>query len=118
MGAVIPPLDRSTTLPSGQRLRTRLPQRGDVARLRELFARLGLEADELQLSRWVRFDPRRDVAIVATVLVGRTDEVVGLAIMDIDGPDPELVVADEEQAPGVSAALEHAVRAHRERRSA
>ena len=116
--AVVPPLDRTTTLPSGERLRMRLPQRGDLPRVRVLLARLGLTTDDLQLSRWIRFDPRRHVAVVATVLVGRTDELIGLAVMDIDGPDPELVVADEEQCPGAKAALEDAVRAHRERRIA
>lgn len=116
--AVFPPLDRTTTLPSGQRLRTRLPQRGDLPRVRALLGRLGLAADDLQLSRWVRFDPRRRVVVVATVLVGRTDEVIGLAVTGIDAPDPELVVADEEQCPGAAAALEDALRGHRERRIA
>lgn len=116
--AVVPPLDSSTTLPTGQRVRTRLPQRGDLPRLRALLAGVGLTADELQLSRWIRFDPRRRVAVVATALVGRTDEVVGFAVLDIDDADPELVVADEQQYPGARAVLEDAARAHRERRIA
>lgn len=118
MGAVLPPLDRSTTLSSGQRLRTRLPQRADLPRLRELLERLGLAADDLQLSRWVRFDPRQDVAAVATVLLDRTEELVGFAVAGLDAPDCDVLVADEEQAPGAAAALEAAVAAHRARRIA
>ena len=95
-----------------------MPQRADLPRLHALLAGLGLEVDELQLSRWLRFDPRHRVAAVATVLIGRSEELVGFAVADLDAPDCELVVADEEQSPGAAAALEAAVAAHRERRIA
>ena len=95
-----------------------MPPRADLPRLHALLNGLGLEADELQLSRWLRFDPRQRVAVVATVLAGRVEEVVGFAVADLDAPDCELIVADEAHAPGAAEALEAAVAAHRERRIA
>jgi hypothetical protein len=110
----------TTTLPTGLRLRVRMPQHFDTARLRTLFERVGLVPDDLLLSRLLRFDPRERVAVVATVLVGRAEEIVGLAVSDRFADTPDLVLGDELQAPGVSALLEDALRAHglRARRSA
>lgn len=113
-------LDTTTTLSSGLRLRLRMPQRFDTARLRALFERTGLLADDLQISRVLRFDPRERVAVVATALVGRSEEIVGLAVSDRFAETADLVLGDEVQAPGVSAFLQDALRAHgqRARRSA
>jgi hypothetical protein len=108
-------LDGTTTLPTGLRLRLRMPQRFDQLRLRALFERIGLVPDELQISRALRFVPRDRVAVVATTLVGRTEEIVGLAVTDRFAESPDLVLADEAQAPGVGAFLEDALRAHGQR---
>src|SRR4051794_5836790 len=86
-----------------------MPQRLDAERVRALCARLGLEPDELSLQRTLRFDPRRHTVLIATVLAGRTENVVGLAVMDRDAPDPDLVLCDERMAPGVRARLEAAM---------
>jgi hypothetical protein len=113
-------LDGSTTLPSGLRLRLSMPQRSDAPRLRSLLARVGVTADELELTRALRFDPLQRLALVATALVGRSEAIVGLAIMDRYAEEPDFVLADERQAPGASALLDAALRAHahRARRSA
>ena len=83
----------TTPLPDGQRVRVRLPQRADRARLEALCARLGLEADEVLLARTLRFDPRRGLTLVATCLVDRTEEILGVATMDRYADDPDLVLA-------------------------
>lgn len=102
-------LHGSATLPAGHRVRLRMPHRHDVQRLRALLERVGLDADELALRRALHFDPRRTLAVVATVLVGRSEEIVGVALMDRDSPDPDLLLADEAMAPGITALLEATV---------
>jgi hypothetical protein len=108
-------LDGSTTLPGGQRLRLRMPHAQDRARLRELSERLGAGLDDLQLSRALRFDPRERMALVALVLVDRSEELVGYAAMERCATDPELVLADDARAPGAAVVLEQTLRAHGER---
>ncbi|MFL5845602.1 MAG: hypothetical protein ACJ762_13005 [Solirubrobacteraceae bacterium] len=108
-------LDGSTTLSSGLRLRLRLPQSSDGARLRRLLGDLGLQADDLQVSRWLRIDPRERVVVVAAVLAGRNEEVVGFAAIDRFASEPDLVLADEDRAPGTGAILRDALREHAER---
>lgn len=105
-------LDGSTTLADGQRLRLRMPQGSDAPRVRALLAGLGLAADDLAVSRLVRFDPRERIAVMATVLGPRGETLVGLASMDRYAADPELVVADEDTAPGAGTILEEALRAY------
>jgi hypothetical protein len=109
---VVPLLDASTTLPSGPRVRVRVPHRADADGLRALLDRLGLAAAELELSRALRPDPRERLSVVAVVLVDRTEEVVGFAAMERDADDAELVLADEERAPGVGALLAGALAEH------
>ena len=114
-------LDGSTTLPSGLRLRLRMPHAGDAPRVRALLGTLGLAAaDDLALSRLLRFDPLERVAVVASVLTGRSETIVGIAAMDRFADAPDLVLADERNAPGAGAALAEALLAHgrRARRSA
>lgn len=106
-------LPTTTTLPSGTRLRVRLPHRADVPRVRALLERLGLAAGELDLARALRFDPTERVALVATVLADRTEEVAGLALMDRSADAPDVLLADERSTPGVTAALHGALRARR-----
>ena len=116
----MPLLDASTTLPSGPRVRIRVPHRADATGVRELLARLGLAADDLDVSRVLRPDPRRRIAVVAVVLVDRSEELVGLGTMDRDAEDAELVLGDEERAPGVGALVAGSLAEHarRGRRSA
>lgn len=106
-------LHRLTILDSGARVRVRMAHASDGPRLRELLERLGLHADDLELARAVRFDPREHTTLVAASLVDRSEELVGLALMDRRMMTPELVVGDEQHAPGVVRTLEDAVRGRR-----
>lgn len=105
-------LDGSTTLANGLRVHLRLPHRLDAARLRGLVERAGLPADDLTIARTLRFDPRGRVAVVATALVDRGELLVGIGVIDRFSDELELLLADEDTAPGTAAALESALRAH------
>lgn len=108
-------MDGAITLATGLRVRLRLPNRFDRGRLGGLFAQAGISLDDLELSRLLAFDPRERVALVAVVLVGRAEEIVGFTMMDRSDDRPDLVLGDELRAPGVAALLEDAVRARRRR---
>jgi hypothetical protein len=109
-------LDGSTNLPHGPRVRLRMPHHFDAARLRSLQLRAGLEPDDLLLSRLLRFDPRAGTVVVATILQERSEAIVGLAVMGRDADDLDLLLADEDAAPGVGALLGEALLAHAQRR--
>ena len=96
-------------------MRTRYPHRRDLAGVRTLLERLGLECDELELRRMLGVDPQRHVAIVATTLAGRLEAVAGFGFMDRFAEDPDLVVADEELAPGAGELVELTLLAHAQR---
>src|SRR4051794_29490516 len=102
-------LDGASTLPGGRRVRLRLPHRFDVRALRALCTRVGADADDLTLHRALRFDPREGIALVATILVGRSEEIVALGVMRHGAEAPDLLYADEELAPGVRALMESAM---------
>lgn len=109
------PLDHSTHLPDGTRVRVRLPRHGDGAALRALAERLGVVADEVELRRALRFDPRRRVVAVATVWDGEHHVLVGCAAMDRDADEPDTLLADVTRAPGVGGLLARAITAHASR---
>jgi len=111
----MPALGASTTLPSGARARLRYPHRSDAAGVRGLLARLGLEADDLHLTRALRPDPRDRVVVVAAVLLDRLEEVVALGALDRGARAPDLLLADEALAPGVGAVVAEALAGHGER---
>ena len=111
-------LHRPTTLPNGLRIRLRLPGPSDRARLLGLCQRIGLPVDELALSRMTRFDPRRRTAVCATCFALSGETVVGYAAIDRWADEPDLVLADEDLAPGVGEVLAAAVRRHATRRVA
>ncbi len=94
-------LGSTISLPDGPRVRLRLPHGTDRARLQDLHRRLG-QPDDLALTRVLRIHPGKQVAIVATVWAGGADVIVGFgrAHCDTDGT-PELLLADEDLAPGV-----------------
>ncbi len=98
-------LDTHHTLPEGTRLRLRLPQVRDRAGLVDLLTRLGLEADELDVARILRFDPRGRTVICATVWTGTAETMAGIVAGAKDGRGPDLLVADERLTPGVGEAL-------------
>ena len=96
------------TLPGGLRVRLRLPHVSDGPALRDLLARLGLQADELEVRRALRFDPLGPaVTAFATAFLDAREQLVGVAS---GGRRTDLLLADEVAAPGIGALLEAALR--------
>lgn len=83
-----------TQLPSGPRVRLRLPHVADGPGLRALHESVGLELDDVALSRILRADPRQRAVVVATAWIGGHETVVGFASGEL-GAEPELVIADD-----------------------
>ena len=106
------PLNRSTTLRNGLRVRLRLARPSDRGRLLALCTELGLQPDELALGRMVRFDPRERTAVCATVFGGGAEAVVGYGAIDRFADRPDLLLADEAAAPGLGEALAGALCDH------
>src|SRR4051794_16836976 len=101
---------RSTTLSNGLRVRLRLSRPSDRTCLRALCAQLGLQADDLVLSRLVRYDPRERTAICAAVFNAGTEAIVGYGAIDRFADSPDLLLVDEDAAPGMSGILGDALR--------
>ena len=80
--------------------------------------RLGQPADELALGRLLRFDPRARAAVCATCFAGSGETVVGYAAIDRGAAAPDVVLADEDLAPGVRDLLAGFAREHGARRVA
>jgi hypothetical protein len=115
---VNPPFDpgallaRSYDLPRGPRVILRLARVRDLPRIGELLMRQGIDPDELELVRLVRFDPRRRLVICATALVGSMDAVVGVGAIDLgdhNGPVPSLVVVDHGATEGLAELISEAL---------
>jgi hypothetical protein len=105
-------LSRVHTLPSGVRVRLRLVQRRDEQAIRRLLAAGGLELDDIEVMRLVRFDPCARVVICATALIGFSDAVVGVAAGDrAPGAVPDLLVVDFAAGEGLDRLLAGALRA-------
>ena len=105
-------LGTTTQLPDGPRVRLRLPHGTDRARLQDLHRRLG-QPDDLALTRVLRVHPGKLVAIVATVWSGGTDVIAAFGRADCDGDGtPELLLADEDLAPGVGRLVRDALAEH------
>lgn len=105
-------LDTHHTLPEGTRLRLRLPQIRDRAGLVELLDRLGLAADDLDVARILRFDPRGRSVVCATVWTGTTETIAGIVAGQRGADGPDLVLADEQLTPGVGMALRNVLADH------
>jgi hypothetical protein len=89
-------------LATGQRVRVRMPRGSDRGGLEELAARQPGAPDAARL---LRFDPRRRSVLVAAAWVGAR-LVVGYAAADRGCEDePDVLLVDEELAPGVGAIL-------------
>jgi hypothetical protein len=111
-------LDSTTHLPGGARLRVRLPHAADRPALHGLHTRLGLAADDLELARALRFDPRRRAVVCATVWIGAAETMAAYAAIDLTRGRVELLVADEEIAPGVRGVLTAILAEHADGRDA
>ena len=111
--------DRPTTLPSGLRVRFRLPQAADRPALRELLARDGDPVDDVRAGRLLRFDPRNRLVLCAAAPVGGREALVAVGTITPDREArPVVLVADERAAPGVGDALAERLLAHARERAA
>lgn len=99
------PLNATSTLSDGTRVRVRLPYRADRLGLRELHLRLGLEADELVLARALRFDPRRRLVACLTAWEAGAERLVGYGAIVLGADVPDVLVVDVHSAPGADALL-------------
>ncbi len=111
-------LDATTHLPDGMRVRVRLPHALDRVGLRLLHDRLGLVAEDLEIARTLRFDPRSGAVACATAWIGGSETVVGYGAIEHGADTPHLLVGDEVSAPGVSEALATALVEHAAGRTA
>ncbi|MEO6858352.1 MAG: hypothetical protein ABI323_07170 [Solirubrobacteraceae bacterium] len=106
MGIAIDPgalLARSFTLARGPRVRLRLARLGDLAAIEALLRGEGEEPDALDLARLLRSDPRQQLAITATALIGSTETVVGFGAIDLRQPGrmPQPLVVDRAVTEGL-----------------
>jgi hypothetical protein len=102
-------LDATTHLPDGLRIRVRLPHAGDRPGLHDLHLRVGVEADDLELSRALRFDPRARAVACATAWLDGAEVLVGYGAIDRGAERPDLLISDEAAAPGVRDVLARAL---------
>ena len=77
-------------LPGGRRVRLRLPHVGDRDAVHELLASFGLEADDLDVRRALRWAPERPV-VVAVAWDGAVERLVGFAAGDTVIAPPDVV---------------------------
>jgi hypothetical protein len=101
-------LARSYVLPRGPRTCLRLARPRDAGGIADLFWQHGLEPDEFEIARLVRFDPRRRIVICATALINAAETVIGVGAIDLDSGGtglPHLVLVDEHLTEG----LEHLI---------
>jgi hypothetical protein len=88
------PLHATRPLPTGDRVRLRLPLASDRAGLHELLASFGVTASDLAVRRALRWSPDRPV-VVAVRWDGAVERLVGYAAL---GEAPT-VLAPQEVAP-------------------
>jgi hypothetical protein len=101
-------LDRTHTLPGGDRVRLRLPRLRDGEALGALLERLGVAVADLDARRALRFDPRERLAVCATAWDGHEELLVGFGLVD-RASGAVTVLADEAAAPGVRELVARAV---------
>jgi hypothetical protein len=105
-------LGRSFSLPSGPRVRLRLARSHDLPAIGALLERCGMAADELELARLLRVDPRRTIVICAGALVGSGEEIVGIGAIDVDAEaeiGPCGVIVDDRITEGLDELLRSAL---------
>ena len=104
-----PLLDRHHHLPSGDRVRLRLPHLRDRDEVHAFLGRLGLEARDLDVRRGLRWDAGTRWSVVATRWDGSAERVAGLATVDARDGHPTLLAEDAAVCDLLARALaEHA----------
>jgi len=97
-------MSQTYALARGPRVRLRLAGRGDAAAIIALLVRCDLSPEQLELSRLVRFDPRRRAVLCALALIDSRETLVGLGAIDLDGnpaTEPDVLVVDERITEGL-----------------
>lgn len=91
-------LGASYQLPDGARVRLRMVAPSDRPRILGLLEASGLSGHELAAGRLLRFDPRRQAVVCATMLIDGAEAMVGLGAIDLDRdgrkpshPDPLVI---------------------------
>lgn len=105
-------LDATAPLPDGRRVRVRLPHAADRQEIALLHDRLGVAIDDLELARALRFDPRTQIVLCATVWDEDREVVVAWASATRGREDADTMIADEALAPGVRLLLATALAGH------
>jgi hypothetical protein len=104
-------------LPRGPRVCLRLARVRDLAGIEDLFMRQGLFPSQIELARLVRSDPRKEVVIAAVALVDSTERILGVGGIQVaqedggEGPEPSLVLVDDELTDGLQELLRNALTA-------
>ena len=99
---------RHKTHPDHPPIRVRLAHSGDRRAVDALLERHA-RTDELQAGRLLRHDPRRTLVLCATVWDGGHEQLVGVSAAAMrPGARPEVLVSDEDGAPGAADALAEA----------
>lgn len=89
---------RTHPLSSGDRVRLRLTLTQDGAAIDSLLREAGSPIGELDMARLVRADPRRQITICASALIGSRETILGVGSMALGSVQPELLVTRFEDA--------------------
>jgi hypothetical protein len=103
------PVFRAQTLPSGVRIRVRLPHRSDHLGLVALAERAGAPLAPLEARRLLRFDPRAEAAVSVTAWADGAERLVGFAVAAPED-EPAAFLVDEDHAPGLAPLMRRALR--------
>ncbi len=77
----------------------------DSSAIRAFLAEQGLGIDELELARWLRFDPRRRAVICASALMEGREAIVAVGGIDLDRSTPDTLVVAEDSERALRALL-------------
>lgn len=91
--------------PEGPSLRVRLARTADRRALADLLTRLDHPDADLAAARMLRYDPRRRLVLCATAWDGGREVVVGVAVTAGRGGALDVLITDEDLAPGAGDAL-------------
>lgn len=89
-----------------------MTQLRDAPAIRALLERGGLDPEDLEVARLVRFDPRTRVVICATALIGSSDTLVGVGAIGLDvnpQAEPDTLVVDAQLTDGLDQLLRRAL---------
>jgi predicted N-acetyltransferase YhbS len=92
-------------------VRLRLARHRDLGAIDALLRRERRAAEELDLARLLRADPRYQLVITATALIGSVETVVGFGAIDIGAPSavPTMLVVDSAATDGLDTLLAEAL---------